>query len=108
MQNERLSSKVSYLESKYISSVLDFEKAKVEISLLKQKDKLTSILLPRDYGESVGLFLDFVMLFTRLKSKCLLLCGVLQLHQDLKNHKNAQKIDHEQLVVKIDLLFVRI
>jgi hypothetical protein len=93
-----LTLRVSHLESKYISSVVDFENAKLESSLRKQKEDLITCLLPRDYGESIGLMIDFVLLFTRLSSKCLLLSKLLELY--IK--------DSLQTIEKISWIFVSI
>lgn len=108
IKNEFLTSKVSYLESKYISSVLDAEKSKLDLSLLQQKDKLLSCLLPSDFGESVGLLLEFVLLFTRLKSKCELLSNAVELHQNLKYQRNVGKMDDETVLITFDSQFVSI
>lgn len=88
-KNEMLTSKVSYLEAKYISEALSNEKSKADLSMLKKRDRLITSLLPRDHGESVGLLLDFVILFTRVKSKCDMISNTLQLYHNL----NSQSIE---------------
>ena len=72
------------MKSKYICAYLEAERLKLDLSVLDKKLGLVAELLPKDFQDSVGLLLELMMLFTRLKSKCLLLSKAVELHESLK------------------------